>query len=189
MKVTKVQATENRDAILQAAALQIRERGFDQMSMAEVGRSSGLTHGAIYSHFKSKEALQSDATRRAFDETVRAFKGLGIGDFLRRYLSSGHRDNPGLGCPNAALVSEVYRQPDSIQEAFRDGLQRFIAMVEEKLAAGGLSGDRETAVAMFSMMVGGLALSRAVHGVDETASAEILAAVSRQLDLLSISEG
>ena len=182
MKVSKAQATENRDAIVCAAAAQIRERGYDQMSMAEVARASDLTHGAVYNHFRSKEALQAEATRRAFEDTASAFMGLPIDAFLKRYLSPQHRDNPVVGCPNAALVSEVARQPAEIREAFRDGLQRFLAMLEEKLAAAGIDHDREAAVAMFATMVGGLALSRAVRGVDETASDEILHAVSSRLE-------
>lgn len=182
MKVSKAQATENRDAIIHAAAAQIRERGYDQMSMAEVARSSELTHGAVYSHFRSKEALQAEATRRAFEDTARAFMGLPIDEFLKRYLSPEHRDSPVVGCPNAALASEVARQPVEIQEAFRDGLQRFLGMSEEKLAAGGVEHDREAAIAMFATMVGGLALSRAVRSVDETASDEILGAVSHRLE-------
>ena len=182
MKVSKAQTTENRDAILRAAAGQIRARGYDQMSMADVARASNLTHGAVYNHFRSKEALQAEATRYAFEDTAGAFMGLPIDAFLKRYLSPQHRDNPVSGCPNAALVSEVARQPAEIREAFRDGLLRFLAMSEEKLAAAGINQAREAAVAMFAAMVGGLALSRAVRGVDDAAAEEILQAVSNQLE-------
>jgi TetR/AcrR family transcriptional repressor of nem operon len=180
MKVSKAQATENRDAILSAAASQIRERGLDQMNVNEVARDAGLTHGALYSHFSSKDALKAAATESAFDETVRAFTGLSMDQFLGRYLSPQHRDNPAMGCPNAALVSEVWRQPSETQKIFRDGLQRFVALTDAALERGGNAPNRDKAIALFATLVGGLALSRAIRDVDKAGSEEILHAVAGQ---------
>lgn len=185
MKVSKDQATENRDAILNAAAAQIRARGFNEVSVAEVGRAAGLTHGALYSHFKSKEALQAAATRRAFEQTLSAFEGLDFNEFSRRYLSCEHRDSVAVGCPNAALVSEVWRQPNQTQEAYRDGLLGFLSLVREALGGEGTPSDSDRAIALFATMVGGLALSRAIAKVDESASEDILRAVASQIDTFS----
>lgn len=181
MKVTKAQATENRDAILHAAAEQIRARGFDQMSVAEVARAAGLTHGALYSHFKSKEGLKAEATGHTFEATAHAFTGLAPDEFLGRYLSSDHRDNPQAGCPNAALVSEVWRQPTETQEAFREGLGRFVDLTDASLALADGRSDHDRAIMVFAAMVGGLALSRAIHAVDQAGADTILRAVSSQL--------
>lgn len=185
MKVTKAQASENREAILRAAAGQIRTRGFDQMSVAEVGRAAGLSHGALYSHFKSKEALQAEAARHSFDDTLRAFADLGPEAFLQAYLSAEHREHPEVGCPNAALVSEVWRQPASTQEAFRAGIEGFVALVAQSLGGGEQQGDKEgdkdRAMMLLAAMVGGMALSRAVGQVDPAYADEILRAVSGQL--------
>src|ERR1700712_3880504 len=101
MKVSKQQASDNRDAIVQVAAAQIRERGFSQMSVAEVAKAAGLTHGAVYSPFHSKEALQAAAIERAVDDCLAGFSGLTSEQFLDRYLSAQHRDNAGYGCPTA----------------------------------------------------------------------------------------
>jgi TetR/AcrR family transcriptional repressor of nem operon len=166
---------------------QIRGRGFDQTSVAEVARAAGLTHGALYSHFPSKDALTAEATKRAFDDCLRDFDGSNASEFLRRYLSTQHRDNPEEGCPTAALVSEVSRQPVKSQTAFRSGVDRFVAPASESLEASGAEHDHDRAVLMFAAMVGGLALSRAIRNVDEPASADILRAVSNQLrHLLSV---
>jgi TetR/AcrR family transcriptional regulator, transcriptional repressor for nem operon len=181
MKVSKAQASDNRDAILQAASTQIRSRGFEQTSVAEVARAAGLTHGALYSHFKSKEALTSAAIRCAFEGCVREFTGLPAADFLKLYLSTEHRDNPAVGCPTAALVSEVARQPLELQTEFRSGAESFIALAEESLKAAGAEHSRDRAVLMFAAIVGSLALSRAFRAVDESASAEILRTVNEQL--------
>jgi len=181
MKVTKDQAAKNRSAIVAAAASQIRSRGFDQVSVAEVAKASGLTHGALYSHYKSKEALQVDATQQAFEDTLNEFCDLPASTFLTQYLSPQHRDHPEFGCPNAALVSEVWRQPAETQQAFRDGLKRFVALTAHKLAPNDAARGAEQAISVFAAMVGGLALSRAVRDVDPAYSGEILHSLTNQL--------
>ncbi len=189
MKVSKATASNNHHAILQAAAAQLRGVGFDQMGVAEVARAAGLTHGALYSHFQSKDALTTEATRRAFEDCIRKFSGLPLSEFLQQYLSTGHRDSPEEGCPTAALVSEVPRQPAMAQAAFRDGVNGFLALAAESLRAAGVEHGHDRAVLMFAAMVGGLALSRAVRDVDEPASADILRAVGDQLRLLLFGPG
>lgn len=185
MKVSKAKAADNRDAIIQAAASQIRSRGFDQLNVSDVARAAGLTHGALYSHFQSKDALTAEATRRAFDESLRDFTGLSQLELVHRYLSTQHRDNPEEGCPTAALVSEVRRQPAELQAAFRIGIDRSVTLMGESLEAVGAEHDHDRAVFMFAAMVGGLALSRAVRNIDEPASANILRAIRDQIRLLT----
>ena len=70
MKVSKAQVTENRQAILQAAARLYRERGFTGVGVADIAREAGLTHGGLYRHFESKEALAAEAADGAFEWTL-----------------------------------------------------------------------------------------------------------------------
>lgn len=184
MKVSKSQASDNRDAILTAASTQIRSHGLDQTSVTDVARAAGLTHGALYSHFQSKDALAAEAMTCAFADCFRDFSGLPAAEFLQRYLSPEHRDHPEVGCPTAALVSEVARQPTELKAAFQRGVERFIGLAGESLEAVGAEHGRDRAVLMFAAMVGGLALSRAIRDVDASGSAEILRAVNNQLGLL-----
>src|SRR5277367_2114826 len=107
MKVSKSKASHNRDSILQAASTQMRSRGLDQTSIADVAKASGLTHGALYSHFSSKDALATEAVNCAFADCLREFSGLTAPHFLKKYLATEHRDNPEVGCPAAALVTEI----------------------------------------------------------------------------------
>jgi TetR/AcrR family transcriptional regulator, transcriptional repressor for nem operon len=184
MKVSKAQASGNRDAIVQAAAAQIRGRGFEHMSVADVAHAAGLTHGALYSHFKSKDALKAEAIKCAFDDCVRTFSGLTPSEFLARYLSAEHRDSPEEGCPTSALVSEVRWQLESSQMAFRDGIERFAALTGESLESIDAEHSPDRAMLMFAAMVGGLALSRAIREVDEPTSDNILRAITDQLEQL-----
>jgi len=188
MKVSKAQASQNRGAIVQAAAAQIRDRGFDQVSVADVARAAGLTHGALYSHFTSKEALQAEATRESFRETLSAFSSLSAEEFLKRYLSPEHRDNASAGCPNAALVSEVWRQPAETQRAFLEGLLGFINLTGDTLGCDSPEHGRDPALTIFAALVGGLAISRAVRNVDRAVSDDILRAISSQIKSLIGSE-
>jgi len=186
MKVTKAQATENRDAIEKAAAALLRERGFDQMSVAGVASAAGLTHGALYSHYKSKEALTQAATTRAFEDTLRELGGLSAQEFVAHYLSAAHRDHPALGCPNAALVTEVWRQSAATREAFRDGVQRYVETIAQTLSQsddspGAQAQHKARAVTMLAAMVGAMALSRAINDVDPAYSNDILGDVAEEL--------
>jgi TetR/AcrR family transcriptional repressor of nem operon len=181
MKVSKQRATENRDAIVQVAAAQLRERGFTQMSVADVAEAAGLTHGALYSHFKSKEALQAAAVERAFEDCVAAFAGLTAEQFLSRYLSEQHRDNAGHGCPTAALVSEMPWQSEEARAAFYEGFGRFAAMLKATLQPLEAAGERDLTMLAFAAMTGTLAISRAVQGVDPALANSVLHAVAGQL--------
>jgi TetR/AcrR family transcriptional repressor of nem operon len=188
MKVSKQQASENRDAILQVAATQIRERGFEQMSMADIAKAAGLTHGALYSHFKSKEALQSAALARAFEDCAAGFTGLTLEQFLARYLSPEHRDNAGDGCPTAALVSEMPWQSEEAQAAFHDGLIRFAALTGDTLGSGQVKDAKGLTLFAFAAMAGGVAIARAIRDTDEASSDAVLQAVADQLHRVLSSE-
>jgi TetR/AcrR family transcriptional repressor of nem operon len=101
MKVTKAQAAQNRQDILEAAARLYREHGLDGVGVAEVTRGAGLTHGGLYRHFESKDALVREACARAFDWSIAPLDGLqgeqagSLAARVQSYLSPQHRDSPG----------------------------------------------------------------------------------------------
>ena len=59
LKVTKAKAAENRAALVQAAGSLFRERGIDGVGVAEISKKAGLTHGALYAQFPSKQRKPS----------------------------------------------------------------------------------------------------------------------------------
>ena len=113
MKVSKTQAAENRAGIVDAAARLYREKGLSGVGVAEITRDAGLTHGGLYRHFASKDALAREACLRAFEWTIMPLDGLEqdsdassaarLQAMVDSYLSTSHRDHPGEGCPAAAL--------------------------------------------------------------------------------------
>ena len=65
MKVSKEQVAQNREALIQAAARMFREHGIDGVGVAEICKRAGLTHGALYAQFASKNALAAEAFAEA----------------------------------------------------------------------------------------------------------------------------
>lgn len=196
MKVSKTQVTENRQAILQAAAQLYRERGFTGVGVADITRAAGLTHGGLYRHFESKEALAAEAAKFAFGwklselETPGAEADADPGTFLEtgvaNYLSPQHRDSVGQGCPVAALAADAARETGAIADAFAQGIGRYMALFAQRRPDGTVaaqieSEDRVRAVSMLSTMVGGLILARATARGLPALSDEILTILRQHL--------
>ena len=70
MRVSREQAAENRDRIIDAAGRLFRERGFDGIGVANLMKAAGLTHGGFYGHFESKEDLEVQACARVLARTA-----------------------------------------------------------------------------------------------------------------------
>src|SRR6516164_8877613 len=117
MRYPSDQTAERHETILQEAAKLFRERGFNGAGVAEIMKAAGLTHGAFYAHFPSKEALEAEAVERAFAQSDNSIYALTANAghpkraFLDSYLSASHRDHPGSGCVMAALGPEIARDP------------------------------------------------------------------------------
>ena len=161
------------ERIVREASRLFRERGFENVSVGEVMKAAGLTHGAFYAHFGSKEELQAAAVAYGQNVSlggVQRSKKKTKGSYAEGYLSPSHRDNPGSGCTMAALAPEVARSTPELKAAFEQGL-------EDILTAKG--GDRKEAIFQTAAMLGGVVLARAVR--DPRLSDEILNAVRQKL--------
>lgn len=193
MKVSKAQAAENREGIVEAAARLYREKGLDGVGVAEITRDAGLTHGGLYRHFESKDALAREACLRAFEWTIVPLDGLASPDadgadastarfqaMVRSYLSAGHRDHPGEGCPAAALATDAARAGPEMSEVFAQGVERNIQRFM-RVVPGEAAGKRSETIAILSSMVGALVLARATAAGNPVLSEEILATLRAQL--------
>ncbi len=181
MRVSREQMAENRERILDTAATLFRERGFDGVGVADVMKAVGLTHGGFYGHFSSKDDLAAQALGRAFvhsrqwaAEAREAEPEAPLRAIADRYLSPSHRDDPGHGCPVAALGCDVARQGAASRLAATEGVRAAIAGMSA-IARGATTEERRTnAIAGYATLVGALVLSRMVD--DEALSDEILTA-------------
>lgn len=177
MRYQKDHKEQTRLRIVQTAAERFREQGISAMGLKAVLSDAGLTNGAFYNHFHSKDDLAREtitvslASRTALLQAA-IDNGGGVEAVIRNYFTPRHRDNPGTGCPSAALASEVARQPDQVREAFASGFERFIDLMASQWPELPESESRARAMSIYSLMVGGMQLARATP--DETVSAQIL---------------
>lgn len=168
-RVSKEQAQENRRRIVDTASRLFREQGTAGVSVADLMKAAGLTHGGFYKHFDSKEALVDEATARAFDgvdEQVGARADDGDGDasaarraFVDFYLSPAHRDDMAGGCPTAGLAVDMARGAtgSAARHTYAEGVREFAA----RMAA---DDEGDDGLVRLSTMVGALILARAVSG-------------------------
>src|SRR5687768_13299497 len=122
MKVSRQQVAEHRQKILDAASRLFRERGFNDVSVAEVMEAAGLTHGGFYGHFKSKDDLIAQALAHALEQITPDDPDLP--GFVANYLSSQHCADVAAGCPVAALGVETARQGPAARAAMTAGLKK-----------------------------------------------------------------
>lgn len=153
---------ETRRRIVAAAARLFRQHGIAAVGLAKIMAQADLTVGTFYTHFKSKEALVQEALRQARNENLE--QALRVGDLelaIRTYLSPEHRDAAGVGCPAAALASEVARHPRATRQKFAHDLEPRIDTLAELLSARrGKKVGRADAAAFFGLLSGTLQLAR-----------------------------
>lgn len=168
---------ETRRHILDVASAQFRESGIAAVGLAGIMAEAGLTNGAFYTHFASKEELVREVltdalTRREERHKANLESGVALETTIRDYLSTRHRDRAGAGCPTAALVAEIARHPKSTRDAFTSKVADIIALMAEQIRQGTAKDRRRKAITIYSTMVGALQLARAVN--DRELSNEIL---------------
>ncbi|MEJ0020040.1 MAG: TetR/AcrR family transcriptional regulator [Acetobacteraceae bacterium] len=192
MKVSSDKVAAHRTALLETAKRLLNERGFDGAAVAEISRAAGLTQGALYGQFKSKNALAAEAIRKSFAEGAAIWDELrekepdALAAFLDAYLCEEHAKDPGAGCTLAACVSEIGRQDPAIGAAYAEGFRRLADTVQAALPAEIPAQEaRSRAVTLLAGMVGGLSIARAVEKSDPELSRGVLMAVREELARLA----
>ena len=194
MKVSGEKVAAHRAALLDKAQRLLKERGFQGAAVAEISRAAGLTEGALYGQFKSKDALAAEAVRTAFAEGGMAWEDLlesspdPLRTVLDTYLSEEHAREAGTGCTLAACVSEIARQDSAIVAAYADGFRHLTDIVQRAVAAPTPEAARHRALAILAGMVGALALARALEKADPDLSRDILAATRQEMERLGSAE-
>ena len=165
MRYEKGNKDVTRRRIIDVASRQFREQGVAAVGLAGIMTDAGLTNGAFYAHFDSKEDLVREVLSNADrNEMLQAVleSGAEVESAIRGYLSPRHRDNPGRGCPIAALAAEIARHPKATREAFTGKVANVIELIASRLDAGTELERQKEAVAVYGLMVGTLQLARAV---------------------------
>jgi TetR/AcrR family transcriptional regulator, transcriptional repressor for nem operon len=170
------QATRRR--ILEAAGRRLKRDGIDGSGVATLMSDAGLTNGAFYAHFESKEDLvanvladQLRAQRQSFDDQPSDRAGLEA--FIRSYLSPEHRDQLADGCPSAALLDEIARRPSHTRDVFTAQVMGVVDDIASRLDPTDVEATRTDALTLFGLMIGTLQLARAL--TDRRLSDQLLA--------------
>jgi TetR/AcrR family transcriptional repressor of nem operon len=154
-----------RARILAAAAAALRERGLSGVSIPELMKNVGLTHGGFYAHFENREELVAEAIRAAAQQTAEGAFGeaRSLSETLALYLSSGHVAHPADGCVVAALGTDGVRQPARVRSAFAQVARGMLRLVEKKLHPGSPSRTlTDEGLRLAATMVGAVVLARLV---------------------------
>ena len=177
MRYEKGHKDATRAHIIEVASAQFREHGVAAAGLAGIMSAAGLTNGAFYAHFDSKEDLVRAVLLDAFGQRQARLRAnlenkAGLETTVREYLSARHRDGAGNGCPTAALVAEIARHPKETRGAFTSKLSEIIDLIAAQIGEEIPAERRKRAMAAYSLMVGALQLARAVN--DRKLSDEIL---------------
>lgn len=193
MKVSGSKVAEHRAALVATARRLLQERGFDGAGVADISREAGLSQGALYGQFKSKDALAREAACKAFADGAASWRELRevmpdpLSAYLDAYLCESHAKDAGSGCLMAACVSDVARQDPSICAAFAEGFRELVELIEAALPEGtSKEAARRRALTLISAMVGSVAMARALEKTDPDLSREIIAAAREELEHLAV---
>ena len=163
----KVHKQATRQRIIETAGHRFKQDGIDGSGIATLMADAGLTNGAFYAHFSSKDDLVAHVVADQLDTQAESFRALppgraGLEGFLREYLSPQHRDNPADGCPSAALLDEIARCPAGTKHAYTDGAQAILEEIAARLAPEDPQSARAKALGLYTIAVGTLQVSRVV---------------------------
>ncbi|NMM04268.1 TetR/AcrR family transcriptional regulator [Paraburkholderia sp. RP-4-7] len=190
MGYSQAQKAESRQRVLENASRQIRENGIEALGVAECMRSAGLTHGAFYGHFSSRDALILEALEHAVSQSEKRIASLANGAVKRGetplqaiaevFLNERHVKNPGTGCALCALAGEArHANPD-----VREQLTHYVRKLASQIAQAAAGDNEDAALGIVAIIVGAITLARAVD--DDKLAKSILAA---SLALVMTQEG
>lgn len=155
-----------RRRIVEMSGRRLKVGGLAGSGVAALMADAGLTNGAFYGHFSSKDDLVAgvitDQLGAQRDRIADAVAGSGIEQVVRAYLSAEHRDHPAEGCASAALLGEIAHSGDTVRHAYTEGLLGVVDAVAARLAPRDPSSVRVEVLAVFAGMFGTLQAARAI---------------------------
>jgi TetR/AcrR family transcriptional repressor of nem operon len=175
----------SRQHIVDVASRRFREDGVAATGLAGIMTDAGLTIGAFYTHFASKESLVRETILDALERRTERLRSVCDGENslelgIRDYLNARHRDDAGKGCLTAALAAEIARHPISTRNAFTEKIVEVVDLLAVHIPAASPDLKRQKAIALYAMMIGAMQLARAVndkHLADEILESGVAAAL------------
>ncbi len=186
VKISKETAAKNTAGLLKATGQMIRENGIAAATVADIAAKVGLTHGAVYRHFPSKDALTAAAIQADFKVVTDGLAALDarhgeLRDYFVGYLDPDHRDYFMRGCPVAPLAAEIARVGGPPRAAFCDGVTRNIQAIAQLSHIKDAKQAHHYAVFALAALSGAMAMARATKPVNPALSDSILASTLQGL--------
>lgn len=158
---------ETRRRIIASAGRRLKRDGIDGSGIAALMADAGLTNGAFYAHFGSKEDLVASVVQEELRLQSATLHDLapgiaGVERLVRGYLSPEHRDHREVGCPSAALLDEIGRSAEVTKDAYTAGTKTLLDEIATRLCPDDPESAHGRALILFTMIVGTLQLARAV---------------------------
>jgi TetR/AcrR family transcriptional repressor of nem operon len=186
---SSAQKAKTHKRIVAVASKRFREDGLAGVGIAELMKEAGLTVGAFYKHFKSRDAVVAEAVASALGTWKRQVDAAALGgplvtyeSLVGDYLSEAHRDHPGTGCPVGALAGDFARSDKRtralVTRQIRDNIELLATLIRGTKAKD-KSIVRSQAIFTYCALVGAIGMARAVS--DEMLSREILKTVAQIL--------
>lgn len=194
MPYTAEHKARTRARIVASARVLFNRGGFEQVSIDDIMRHSGLTRGGFYNHFASKdalyvEAINSFATCNPFAvETARVGGWRSPKQAARRlaelYLSDDALADVDQHCPLIALPSDVARAGLEPREAYTHVLQRMLGVFRAAFPASDPQAATKAQV-IVNLCVGSMVIARTT--ADPTLRRSLrAAALAQALQLLGL---
>jgi TetR/AcrR family transcriptional repressor of nem operon len=178
---TKKEQTRTR--ILDAASKSFRSSGYAGTGVDGIAKAAGVTSGAFYAHFGSKDGAFEAALATGMDEVIESipkfrtdFGTDWVSAFADYYLGEAHRNDLACGCAMTTLSPEVARAAPEVHMAYEAKMNRIVDLIADGLEGDAKEARHARAWAMLSTLIGGLTLSRAVA---DPAIADKIAAAAR----------
>lgn len=187
MRHKGVNKAETRQKMIAAASRGFRSNGYAGIGVDGLAKAAGVTSGAFYSHFGSKDAAFDVALAAGLDEVIEAIPNFQkehgvdwVEAFAEYYMGKRHRRDLECGCAMATLTPEVVRCNPKVHTAFEKKMTQIADLVSQGLAGNSDEERRAKAWAILSVLIGGINVARAMKGAkvaDEVANATIIAAI------------
>lgn len=158
---------ETRARIITAARKLFNRLGFDGVTIGDIMKEAGLTHGGFYRHFESKSDLYAEVLDCFFTNPEWSCGWEGMEEFdeaadlapqiVRAYLSNAHFNDVENACPMVALPSDVARASNNAKRAYQAAFEGMVQILEQ----GAGQPSRASALAIAALCVGGMVIARA----------------------------
>lgn len=170
MRYRPEQKEEARRKMLEAAGRGFRSRGFAGIGVDGLAKEAGVTSGAFYSHFGSKDAAFELAVGAGLNEVIDAIPkfqaehgAAWVSAFASYYLGKFHRDDLACGCAMTTLTPEVVRASEEVHALFEEKMTAIAGRIADGLDGGSRKQRVARAWSMLGTLIGGLSLARAMH--------------------------